>query len=184
MFEVVILSRRRRIPHLIETLTMMKRPLFIPALVAASIALTAPAQLGNMNRSAKPASYVAYTDLAQTVTANRRSTLEVHFRVLPGYHVNSHKPTEQFLIPTALTVPTAAGVKPGEPAYPAGQPYSFSFDPKNKLSVYAGDFIVKLPVTAAPGAHSIDASLRYQACNNASCFPPKTLPVKISFTAK
>jgi DsbC/DsbD-like thiol-disulfide interchange protein len=153
---------------------------FAALLVTAAL----PAQLGNMNPSGKPASYVAYTDLPQTVTANRRSTLEVHFRVLPGYHVNSHTPTEQFLIPTALTVPAAAGLKPGEPAYPAGQPYSFSFDPKNKLSVYAGDFIVKLPVTAAPGAHSIDASLRYQACNNASCFPPKTLPVKISFTAK
>jgi DsbC/DsbD-like thiol-disulfide interchange protein len=156
----------------------------LPLILALLAAPLAPAQLGNMNPSPASKSYIAYAELPQTVPANHRATLELHFRVLPGYHVNSHTPTEDFLIPTSLTVPPAAGVKPGEPAYPAGQPYAFSFDPKNKLSVYAGDFIVRLPVTAAPGAHSIDASLRYQACNNASCFPPKNLPVKIDFTAK
>jgi DsbC/DsbD-like thiol-disulfide interchange protein len=164
----------------------MKRihPILIAPFAALLVTAPLPAQLGSLSSHAKTASYVAYTDLPQTVAANRRATIEVHFRVLPGYHVNSHTPTLDYLIPTALTVPAAAGVKPGEPAYPTGQPYAFSFDPKNKLSVYAGDFIVKLPVTAAAGGHSIDASLRYQACNNASCFPPKTLPVKISFTAK
>jgi cytochrome c biogenesis DsbD-like protein len=160
----------------------MKRLSIILALLSAP--LLAPAQLGNMSAPPPPKAYVAYTALPQTIAANHPAMLELHFRVLPGYHVNSHKPTLDYLIPTALTVPAAAGVKPGEPMYPAGQPYSFAFDPKNKLSVYAGDFIVKLPVAAAPGPHSIDASLRYQACNNASCFPPKNLPVKIDFTAK
>ena len=159
----------------------MKRTLLILVLLAAPLA---HAQSINLTGSSAPKSYIAYTALPQSVAANRRATLELHFRVLPGYHVNSHTPTEDFLIPTALTVPAAAGVKPAEPVYPAGEPYSFSFDPKTKLSVYAGNFIVRLPVTAAPGAHSIDASLRYQACNNASCFPPKTLPVRIDFTAK
>lgn len=164
----------------------MKRIVLTLALISLQFALapSAPAQLGNLSGPAATKSYIAYTALPQTVPANRRATLELHFRVLPGYHVNSHTPTLDYLIPTALTAPAVAGVKPGEATYPAGQPYSFSFDPKNKLSVYAGDFIVKLPVTAAPGAHTIDASLRYQACNNASCFPPKMLPVKIDFTAK
>jgi DsbC/DsbD-like thiol-disulfide interchange protein len=163
----------------------MKRILLTFALLLAPIA-AAPcsAQSINLGGPAGSKSYIAYSALPQTIPANHAATIELHFRVLPSYHVNSHTPTESFLIPTALTVPAAAGVKPGEPAYPAGQPYSFSFDPKNKLSVYAGDFIVKLPVTAAPGAHSIDATLRYQACNNASCFAPKNLPVKIDFTAK
>ncbi|HEY5056465.1 MAG TPA: protein-disulfide reductase DsbD N-terminal domain-containing protein [Acidobacteriaceae bacterium] len=153
-------------------------------LLSLAISAPLPAQLGNMSAPPPPKAYVAYTALPHSIAANHAATLELHFRVLPGYHVNSHKPTLDYLIPTALTVPPAAGLKPGEPTYPSGQPYAFAFDPKNKLSVYAGDFIVKLPVTAAPGSHSIDASLRYQACNNASCFPPKNLPVKIDFTAK
>lgn len=164
----------------------MKRILFLTlALIAGLPALNpARAQSMNLGGSAMAKEYVVYTELPQTVAANHRATLELHFRVLPGYHVNSHTPTLDYLIPTALTIPAAPGVKPADPAYPAGLPYSFAFDPKNKLSVYAGDFVVKLPVTAAPGAHSVDATLRYQACNNASCFPPKTLPVKIAFTAK
>src|SRR5215469_2867082 len=162
----------------------MKRLSLILALLATPFTSLASAQSINLGAQPAPKSYIAYDPLPQSVAANHRATLELHFRVLPSYHVNSHTPTEEFLIPTALTLGSTAGVKPGEPVYPQGEPYTFSFDPKNKLSVYAGDFVVKLPVTAAPGVHSINASLRYQACNNASCFPPHTLPVKIDFTAK
>jgi Disulphide bond corrector protein DsbC len=158
------------------------------ALLAFVPALAAPAQPGsqsiNLGAPAATKAYVAYTELPQTIPAGKPATLEIRFRVLPGFHVNSHTPTQSNLIATALTLSTAPGVKSGELLYPVGQPFSFAFDPKEKLSVYAGDFIVKLPVTAASGSHVVDAVLRYQACNNASCFPPRTLPVKIPFTAK
>ena len=165
----------------------MKRTFLKIALLIAPLALNTPgadSQSINLGGPGMAKQYVAYTALPQTLAANHAATLELHFRVLPGYHVNSHTPTESYLIPTELTLPAAAGVKPGTAVYPHGEPYAFSFDPKNKLSVYAGDFIVKVPVTAAAGAHSVDATLRYQACNNASCFPPKNLPVKIDFTSK
>ncbi len=166
----------------------MKRTLLTLTLLAVPLALSAPrtsaAQLGDLNASRAPKAYIAYTALPQTIPAGRRATLELRFRVLPGYHVNSHTPSEKLLIPTALTLSPTPGVKPGELIYPAGQMYSFSFDPKTKLSVYAGDFLVKLPVTAAPGDHTLNASLRYQACNNASCFPPRNLDITIPFTAK
>jgi DsbC/DsbD-like thiol-disulfide interchange protein len=110
--------------------------------------------------------------------------LELRFHVMTGFHVNSHTPTSPTLIATALTLQPANGVKAGELEYPAGKPYSFSFDPGDKLDVYAGDFTVKLPVVAAEGAHTMEGTLKYQACDNASCYPPKTLPVKVEFTAK
>jgi hypothetical protein len=75
-------------------------------------------------------------------------------------------------------------VKEGDLQYPQGVPYSFSFDPGDKLDVYAGNFVVKVPVVASAGAHTIEGSLRYQACDNASCYPPRNLPVKVIFTAK
>jgi len=103
----------------------MTRLSLIFALLAAPLTL-ASAQLGNLSAPPPPKAYVAYTALPQTIAANHSATLELHFRVLPGYHVNSHKPTLDYLIPTALTVPAAAGLKPGEPAYPTGQPYSFA----------------------------------------------------------
>jgi hypothetical protein len=39
-------------------------------------------------------------------------------------------------------------------------------------------------VVATEGVHTLDATLRYQASDNASCYPPRTLPIKIVFTAK
>jgi hypothetical protein len=141
-------------------------------------------QMGDMNAAAKPKAYVAYMAEAQTVPAGRRAVLELHFHVMTGFHVNSHTPTSPTLIATALSLEPANGVKADAIEYPAGKPYSFSFDPGDKLDVYAGDFTVKLPVVAAAGAHTVEGTLRYQACDNASCYPPKTLPVKMEFTAK
>ena len=68
--------------------------------------------------------------------------------------------------------------------YPAGTAYSFSFQPGEKLDVYSGAFTVKVPVVAQAGEHTLEGTLRYQACDHAACYPPKTLPLQILFTAK
>jgi DsbC/DsbD-like thiol-disulfide interchange protein len=164
----------------------MTRPLALSAALLAFVlspAGSAPAQL-NMNAPAKPKAYVIYAAEAQTIVANKPATLELRFQVIDGYHVNSHAPKSDFLIPTGVTLQPAAGVKPGELQYPHGVPYSFSSDPGTKLDVYAGTFTVKLPVVASAGEHTIDGSLKYQACDNAACYPPRTVPIKILFNAK
>ena len=154
------------------------------ALLAAAVAGPATAQLGNMDAAGKPKSYVLYAAEPQTVPAGKHAVLELRFHLVQGYHVNSHTPKSDLLIPTALTLQPADGVKASPPEYPAGQPFSFSFDPNDKLDVYASDFTVKLPVVAIAGAHTVDGSLKYQACDHASCYPPKALPVRVVFTAK
>jgi DsbC/DsbD-like thiol-disulfide interchange protein len=156
----------------------------IALLCASSAIVTLPAQQFNMDAPAKPKAYVLYDAEAQTVPAGRPATLELRFQVVPGYHVNSHTPKSQLLIPTVVTLQPAPGVKTAALEYPAGKSYSFSFDPGNKLDIYADSFTVKLPVIAAPGQHTIDGSLRYQACDNAACYPPRILPVKVLFNAK
>ena len=138
----------------------------------------------DMDAPGKPRTYIVYAAEPQSVPAGTHAVLELRFQVSPGYHVNSHTPKSQFLIPTVLTLQAANGVKTDALQYPAGTSYSFAFDPTNKLDVYAGNFIVKLPVVATSGDHTLDGTLRYQACDNASCYPPRTLPVKVVFTAK
>jgi len=138
----------------------------------------------DMDARGKPRTYILYSAEPQTIPAGRRAELELRFKVVPGYHVNSHTPKSPYLIPTVLTLQAADGVKTDALQYPAGKPYSFAFDPADKLDVYVGDFSVMLPVVAAPGGHALDATLRYQACDNASCYPPRNLPIKILFTAK
>jgi DsbC/DsbD-like thiol-disulfide interchange protein len=142
-------------------------------------------QVGNLDSPApKPKSFVVYAAEQQNVPAGKRSVLELHFRVVDGFHVNSHTPKSELLIPTQITLQPASGVKAEAVQYPAGTSYSFSFDPTEKLDVYSGAFTVKLPVVADAGTHMMDGTLRYQACDHAACYPPKSLPVQLIFTAR
>jgi len=152
--------------------------------VLAAMLAAQPALLSGQFDQPKPKSYVVFAAEPQMVSAGKNAILELRFHVVSGYHVNSHTPKSELLIPTRLELSPADGVKAGALEYPAGKSYSFSFDPSEKLDVYADDFIVKLPVMATPGDHELKGVLKYQACDNAACYPPKTLPVDILFTAK
>jgi hypothetical protein len=143
------------------------------------------AQQGNLSAPAmKPKQYVSYAPEEQVVKARKKSVVELRFRVNEGFHVNSHTPKSELLIPTNLTLQPVGGVKADAVQYPAGAEYSFSFEPGEKLDVYTGAFIVKGPVVADAGSHTLDGVLRYQACDNAACYPPKSLPVQVVLTAK
>jgi hypothetical protein len=142
-------------------------------------------EIGRLDAPAtKAKSYVVYAAEQQSVAAGKQSVLELHFRVVDGFHVNSHTPKSELLIPTQITLQPVAGVKMATAEYPAGTSYSLEADPSEKLDVYTGAFTVKLPVTAERGEHTVDGTLRYQACDKAACYPPKSLPVQVSFTAK
>jgi hypothetical protein len=145
------------------------------ALAASAIAQDAPA---------KPKAYVLYAAEPETVAAGKHAVVELRFHVVEGYHINSHTPKSEWLIPTVVKLDGAEGVTAGTVEYPAGKEYSFSFDPKEKLDVYSGDFTVKVPVVAAAGEHTVAGTLHYQACDNAACYPPRNLAVKAVFTAK
>lgn len=153
--------------------------------VAAALLIAPSAmQAQSFDSDAKPKSYVVYAAEPETIAAGKNAVLELHFKVQDGFHVNSHTPKSELLIPTKLTMEPASGVKAAGVEYPAGTAYSFSFDPNEKLDVYSGAFTVRLPVVATVGEHSVSGALHYQACDHASCFPPKTLPVVVVFTAK
>jgi hypothetical protein len=159
-------------------------------ILAAGLLLALPGvlvaqELGKLDApAAKSKSYVVYAAEQQSVAAGKRSVLELHFQVVDGFHVNSHTPKSDLLIPTQIALQPAAGVKVAAVEYPAGTTYSFSFDPSEKLDVYSGGFTVKLPVVAEAGDHTVTGTLHYQACDHAACYPPKSLPMQVVFTAK
>lgn len=123
-----------------------------------------------------------------TVTAPRTAQTEVslNFRVAPGFHINSNAPKSEFLIPTKLSMDVPTDIALGKIDYPPGKDVSFPFSPDEALNVYTGDFTVTVTVhplkSVVPGKYVMHGLLRYQACDNAQCFPPKTLPV--SFDVK
>jgi hypothetical protein len=160
------------------------------ALAAALTLASAPAQAqrplldGPARSSAKPAA-VAYLYPEQiTVTAGKPTTIALHFRIAPGLHINSHTPREDELIPTFLAIPEGSGVRLDGAIYPPGADFTLPLDPKTKLSVYTGEFIIQARVVASAGEHLVEARLRYQACDNNACMPPKTITAAIDVIGK
>lgn len=119
-----------------------------------------------------------------TVPAHKSTRVELHFRIAPGLHINSHNPSDKFLIPTEFKLPTDSGVKLEDAKYPTGADFTLPADPKTKLNVYTGEFIIDARLSAEPGDHLVQAKLRYQACDQTQCMPPRTISVPIDVIGK
>jgi hypothetical protein len=121
-----------------------------------------------------------------TVVQGKPGTVPLLFHVANGYHINSNKPKSEFLIPTVLKLEATTDIVIGKTTYPEGQDMNFPFDPDEKLNVYTGEFTVDVLVrplhTVMAGKYMVRGTLKYQACDNAACYPPKQLP--ISFEVK
>jgi hypothetical protein len=160
----------------------------ITATILASVlgALCAQSQVvgtGAQSRSKTDAVQYLFPEQV-TVPAGKASPVALHFRVAQGLHINSHAPSEDYLIPTVFTLPDGAGVRLDAATYPAGSVISLSFDPKTKLSVYTGEFEIQARMVATPGNHLVQARLHYQACDQNQCMPPKTITVPIDVIGK
>jgi hypothetical protein len=140
---------------------------------------------GSAVRSAAKPAAVAYLYPEQlTLPAGKATKVALHFRVAPGLHINSHTPHEKFLIPTIFSIPEGAGVRLEEASYPAGADVTLPLDPTTKLNVYTGEFTLQARLVAEPGDHLVEARLRYQACDDNACMPPRTIPVAIDVVGK
>jgi len=121
-----------------------------------------------------------------TAYQTKPATVPLTFSVDPGYHINSNRPKSDFLIPTVLKIDAITDIVVGKLVYPEGQDLSFAFAPDEKLNVYTGDFTVNVVVhpllSVQPGKYIVRGTLKYQACDNTACYPPKNLPV--SFDVK
>jgi thiol:disulfide interchange protein DsbD len=96
--------------------------------------------------------------------------------------VQSSRPLDKFLIATKLDVETPAGMKVGAIVYPRALMRNLKFS-KSKVAVYEGRTTIRFPITVpanySGGSGEIKGKLRFQACNDESCFPPVTREVKM-----
>ncbi|MGC8542166.1 MAG: hypothetical protein ACP5QA_16275, partial [Phycisphaerae bacterium] len=137
-------------------------------------ASSAHAQLFNMP------SHVSASIAAQPQTVKPGGTGEITVTLMisPGFHIQSHTPFDNNLVPTELTVADTPEIHFGKVVYPKpiSIPASKIITPVGKLSVYEGT--VKLHVRfhvlkAAPGGrYPVTLHLQTQACNSVSCFIP------------
>lgn len=99
-----------------------------------------------------------------------------------GLHVNSNRPNSPYAIPTTVRL-SGRGIKIAGPVFPKGKSRRFEFS-KESINVYEGT--VRLPFTVTvPSAYrgnsvSVRAVVRYQACTEEVCYPPRTAEITIS----
>jgi Disulphide bond corrector protein DsbC len=116
-----------------------------------------------------------------TAKIGAAAELKVSLELRTGYHCNSNKPADEYLIPLKLTW-TPGVLEAPEVIYPTPQMEKYSFS-ENPLSVYTGNFALitkfKVPASTAPGQVIATGKLRYQACTDRMCLQPKTIDVSI-----
>jgi DsbC/DsbD-like thiol-disulfide interchange protein len=120
----------------------------------------------------------------QKVAGKRNAAVQTKIPVviLPGYHVNSNAPKDEYLIPLKVTWTSLGALEGGQVAYPkpetidvAGQP-TLVFTGNVNLTA---SFKVSANAPAGPGIAS--GKLRYQACNDKACFPPKDIEFNVPY---
>ena len=127
----------------------------------------------------KPHAFVSLSP----VPRGREFQVAIAVDIAHGYHMNSHHPTDQYLIATTLTPKLPTGFVLLDILYPPGHVEKFSFSPDKGLDVYSGSVTLKLRLIAhndAPiGAVTFPVTLRYQACNDTTCLPPVKVPLDV-----
>jgi len=117
-----------------------------------------------------------------TIKRGALAKAAVHVRLMPGYHMNSNKPMDEYLIPLRLTW-TAPPLEVIRTDYPEGKLEKYAFSEK-PLSVITGDFDLvtefRAPAAAPVGSQVMMGKLRYQACDSRACYPPRTIELKLT----
>ena len=113
-----------------------------------------------------------------TVKAGGSATEVLKVGVLPGFHVNSDKPKDEFLIPLKLT--WSGPLTAESTTYPTPEEIKVG---NANATVFTGNFDVQTKFVAPPnaprGATTMNGKLRYQACNNEMCFRPMSVDVRV-----
>ncbi|HEY6188410.1 MAG TPA: protein-disulfide reductase DsbD N-terminal domain-containing protein [Pyrinomonadaceae bacterium] len=111
----------------------------------------------------------------------------IRLTIADGYHITANPATLSYQIATQLNVEPDSAVKAGQPVYPPSVMQKFAFEPK-PFAVYEKEAVIKLPLraerNASAGAHPLRVKLRVQACDDQSCYPPRTLNASIPVTIK
>ena len=104
--------------------------------------------------------------------------LLIELNIKKGWHINSNKPLEKFLIPTEINFTEINRITYGNIHFqnPILKKFSFS---DSKVSVYEDRIYIYSSVTIMPDYHpdslKITAFLTFQACDDQSCLVPEKI---------
>ena len=157
---------------------MTKRSLLFKTFLVAAVLLI-PAQLYAQSSSDVQVSGSIAPD---KIKKGRTVKATVVMELPDGLHVQSNRPLDKFLVATKLDVETPSGMNVGPISYPRAAMRNLKFS-KSKVAVFEGRTMIRFPITVpanySGGSGEIKGKLRFQACNDESCFPPVTREVKM-----
>jgi thiol:disulfide interchange protein DsbD len=157
------------------------------ALIALLIAATSFAQL-DTSFPGQPGGIPGVPSASETIVTVAGSIQQIQgeqvsgivtVTIAPAWHINSAHPLQDFSIPTVLTFDSATAdlVKAD---YPPHELKTFAFSGGGQLAVYEKSIRIPFTAKVKAGAKSITAKIRYQACNDNVCLPPKTVSSDIA----
>jgi DsbC/DsbD-like thiol-disulfide interchange protein len=117
-----------------------------------------------------------------TVGKGKAARGSVVLSIPSGLHVNSNRPASQYAIPTSVKL-TAQGARISGPNFPRGVNRKFQFS-ENTINVYEGTvrfpFTVTVPAGFRGNSVRVRAVVRYQACTDEVCYPPRTKEITLT----
>ena len=156
----------------------MMKPLFRLLLVAITLALSLSVVFAQSASDVNVSGNIAPDKVKKGRIARATITVDIP----SGLHIQSNKPLDKFLVATKLDVETPSGMQSGTISYPRALMRKLKFS-KGNVAVFEGRTMIRFNVTV-PANYSgdggeIKGKLRFQACNDESCFPPVTREVKM-----
>ena len=117
--------------------------------------------------------------------ADGKEWLKIGIKMAPGWHINAHKPLQDYLIPTALELgKSASNWQLGAVTYPAPETKSLGFQ-RESLALYENAITLQTELTrqgdeqAKAGLVVLPIRLSLQACDDRICLLPETLKLSL-----
>lgn len=105
----------------------------------------------------------------------------VVFDIKPGFHSQSSTPSQPSFIPFSIKMEEVAGITTLQPQYPEG--HLETYPGLGALHVYTGKVVAFVPfqiaADAADGEITLKGRVRYQICDDTTCFPPRNATISV-----
>lgn len=117
-----------------------------------------------------------------TVARGKAVRSTIVLSIPSGLHVNSNRPGNEYQIPTTVRL-SGEGARVSGVTYPRGKNRKFAFS-ENSINVYEGrtvfPFTVTVPANFRGNTIKVRATVRYQACTDEVCYPPKSREITLT----
>lgn len=154
--------------------------------IIAVLLTTALCVSGLLSQPARSSKHVQVESKMSLTQVKRGSSFEAEIilKIAAGWHVNSHKPSQEYMIPTTIEIESKEGLIVSDIRYPKATMAKLALA-EDSLSVYEGTVSVIVPFTStdklAPGKTSAVGKITIQACNDKICLAPSTITIAIPF---